>query len=1150
MKLNHLSLRLAWHSDGWNGKICQDPTNNTYCTAPCSHPNNIAEKAHVKYTDEPQYAGHECGPLFHNQGYIPPCSYSVNVFGEKVTRAQFHKTWPNPSEWDMPPYTACAFPEVQLQGAGIADDTEAQSAWVKEEFLKFIKEDKSLVVYYCNHSNPLSTIDANYLIVGISRIKSIGNLMYHPNGRLVWQIPITSDYPEQGFRIPYENYLDRPEILEQIAFYPPSTKGYQGESLQHLSNEGLLSLVSRALEIVEVLINIGDNSHNWNHINDWLTNLIPELWQNRGRYPGFPELLSYLNFGTATRYFYDQTNLDNEEAAYQHIKALIREDALNPNFQAPDHELNGAINLVEEWPIDFIDILARITISKEQIKQILNPNQCNGLIGITPDDIVENPYLLCEKFTGTSEEDRISFTDIDNGMLPDPAWGLPVLTTHNNEKRFRALNVKYLQENTPHTFASASSTLDKINRFTAALPHWQNHIWNLGDYAHFIAHLEDRLILHHHGDLYLYLKEVYEDERCIEDNINLMLHRAPIIGPHPTIAEWFHMLYDPGAPLAGFKGYHLAITNMVNHCSTLFDKPISILSGSAGTGKTTAVKAIVGALVAAGNTFKILAPTGKAAQRVRDIIPGHHHNISTIHSLLTQNGWMCNGDDFKLKRSGGNLFEVHTLIIDEASMVDQELFATLFRAIDFKALQRLIFVGDPNQLPPIGLGKVFADLIKHLPMGNVIKLSDNLRQMGNLIVEAGNDILEIADIYINPSDLTVPEYYQAKERHTCTLNRIRTNNLEPDCFLSYWTTHNLHTIMRIHVFELPGVNLNGENIAMQLVGVFNQNWTDKKLDKFQVISPYRSGESGVEGLNTFLQRLFNSPRVNAGNFVRNGNGICHFDKVIQTKNKNIAGHQIYNGELGYTWRPAPFTHNALRVRFYNPDRLHTLPWPPAQPLHKIIEHLELAYAITIHKSQGSDFDIVFFILPKYRTSLLSTELVYTGLTRAKKKLYLFLEEDLSMLIQLRRKESRKLSKINNSLMAFDPMPDNWINRKLIPITGAWDISTSWNDTCLVDAVTAPYLVNNPLDGEIANLLLGKGVEFYYERPLFAKDGSFKIPSFTLKANGVEYYLDYKVAEPCVQGNLPIDWHTRHFPNNWKTFTNIRDVENLLMNLGI
>jgi ATP-dependent exoDNAse (exonuclease V) alpha subunit len=210
-------------------------------------------------------------------------------------------------------------------------------------------------------------------------------------------------------------------------------------------------------------------------------------------------------------------------------------------------------------------------------------------------------------------------------------------------------------------------------------------------------------------------------------------------------------LYDSESPVAVKMQdeYRKAIKGQIEVCQKILNKPICVICGEAGTGKTTVIKAIISAIErtnGSGTSFKLLAPTGKATDRIREKTG---KNASTIHSFLANNGWL--NDNFTFKRIGAKVEEGYrTYIIDESSMLNLEIMASLFRSINWATVQRLIFVGDPNQLPPIGRGRLFADIIDWLSIqspDSIARLETNIRQMENQITGHGTGIIELGSIY-------------------------------------------------------------------------------------------------------------------------------------------------------------------------------------------------------------------------------------------------------------------------------------------------------------------------------------------------------------------------------------------------------------------
>lgn len=175
------------------------------------------------------------------------------------------------------------------------------------------------------------------------------------------------------------------------------------------------------------------------------------------------------------------------------------------------------------------------------------------------------------------------------------------------------------------------------------------------------------------------------------------------------------------------------------------------------------------------------------------------------------------------------------------------------------------------------------------------------------------------------------------------------------------------------------------------------------------------------------------------------------------------------------------------------QRHHGRKWAPEESVE---DNLELAYAISIHKAQGSEFDEVYFVVPKHKRSLLSRELFYTGLTRATRRCTLLIEEDISPLLSMRRLEQSRLIRINASLFAFQPVPEE--------LRALGD----WYEEGRIYATLADYMVRSKSEVIIANMLFGRGLSFRYEVPLYAPDGTFYLPDFSIRWQGEDWYWEH------------------------------------------
>jgi len=184
-------------------------------------------------------------------------------------------------------------------------------------------------------------------------------------------------------------------------------------------------------------------------------------------------------------------------------------------------------------------------------------------------------------------------------------------------------------------------------------------------------------------------------------------------------------------------------------------------------------------------------------------------------------------------------------------------------------------------------------------------------------------------------------------------------------------------------------------------------------------------------------------------------------------------------------------------------------------------NLELAYAISVHKAQGSDFERIYVIVPKSNQALLSKELFYTSLTRSRRHCTLLVEQDISVLVGMRRPESAKLSRINSSLFSFNPIPE-----ELLQLRG-------WFEEGRIHRTLADTMVRSKSEVIISNMLHEREIPFQYEVPLYASDGSFFLPDFTITWRGEKYYWEHvgmlHRADYRAHWKTKKTWYGRYFP---------------------
>lgn len=372
-----------------------------------------------------------------------------------------------------------------------------------------------------------------------------------------------------------------------------------------------------------------------------------------------------------------------------------------------------------------------------------------------------------------------------------------------------------------------------------------------------------------------------------------------------------------------------------------------VLTGGPGTGKTTTIRAMISYFVGEGYDIFLAAPTGRAAKRMSETTG---YEAKTIHRMLEVNGAMSEAEE-SAKQIGGmfernekNPLEADVIIIDEMSMVDITLLYALLKAVG--AGTRLILVGDVNQLPSVGPGNVLRDIIASgcFP---VVTLQKIFRQASQ------------SDIVVNAHKINDGEH-------------IALDNKSKDFFLL--KRYDADVII---------------NVMLQLVKQKMPRYVDATSYDIQVLTPTRKGLLGVERLNTILQQYLNPPAKQKKEHQVGDRIFREGDKVMQIRNNyqleweirsryGLAidkGLGVFNGDVGIIQEINDYSSTVSVL--YDENRLVQYPF-------KGLDELELAYAITIHKSQGSEYPAVVMPLLPGPRMLMNRNLLYTAVTRARK----------------------------------------------------------------------------------------------------------------------------------------------------------------------
>ena len=456
------------------------------------------------------------------------------------------------------------------------------------------------------------------------------------------------------------------------------------------------------------------------------------------------------------------------------------------------------------------------------------------------------------------------------------------------------------------------------------------------------------------GREFLFLPYIYKAEKNAAEHIKQLLKFPPAGRPAPE-KEVDRLEKQTGIKYG--KRQREAIITAV-------EKGMLILTGGPGTGKTTTLNGILRFFEEDGLKVALAAPTGRAAKRMSEVTG---RNAKTIHRLLEVE-WDKN-DRPQFSRNARNPLEANAVILDELSMVDITLFSSFLEALPIGC--RLIMVGDSDQLPPVGAGNVLHDLISsgEIP---VVELKEVFRQaMESLIVENAHRIVKGDAPILNVSD---KDFFFIQ-------------NESP--FLAAKTVTDLCTA------RLP------------------KAYGYSPLDNIQVICPSRMGDSGTYNLNRMLQSALNPQDTAKAEITVAGTVFREGDKVMQTRNNyNIEwtssdseGTGIFNGDIGML-RKIDMRTRTVDIMF--DDRKAVFPF-------ESLQELELAYAVTVHKSQGNEFDVVVMPVAGVPPRLAYRNLLYTGVTRAKKMLVLVGSKRQVCAMAANDKKARRYSALEHFL---------------------------------------------------------------------------------------------------------------------------------------
>lgn len=1025
---------------------------------------------------------------------------------------------------------------------------------------------ESLCFFYAKQVPFVEDTGARRILIGVGRVTHIAPCVEYCyttkdlKGKLrsvLWEIMIQHSIRpnfKDGFLLPYHAAMEKaaadPDFdPTQIAAFSPEDRLLEfSHASQHVTHDGAIaSLLACADALRKAKSSLPGP---WGSCLEWLDHRVGELWKARGPCPGLGATLSAfgLELGTFIARAVAEKAGENADPW-----PLVDKAFADPRKCLPAHIAEGiGKTMCEKWaklPAErrsLLKLLSRFEISREQATVLyVPPERTKAGIEIADKEILANPYLLYELTQQTA--DPISVWTVDRGVFPDdvirkkhPLPEPSALDAGTDARRVRALSFKVLED-----AASNGSTLMSQDHAVLAIRQLplqpscevDADLINVAK-GHFGSSIVNVAMADNSPALQLgRLAEMGETIRTA------IVKRLK--GKRLTVnADWRHQLdehleskgaiplkdLDPAARELEEK----ARAEKTAALKELAESRLSALVGPAGTGKTTMLSVLCAHPEIAQGGVLLLAPTGKARVRMEQSTVELNLKGFTIAQFLSPHRYNVATGSYRLSNKPAEV-GARTVIIDESSMLTEEMLGALIQAL--RGVHRLILIGDFRQLPPIGSGRPFVDIVRHLvPEGIAERFPRVAPGYAELTIHRrqGQSGEEREDLQLAEWFSGSPIAPGEDDVFDKVVNAGQSKHIR---FVQWDAAEEMREmLLDVLVAELglagrgdiAGFDgmLGGEPWNnMRFFNPWNSRFPDKlgaaqTAEGWQILAPVRTGPYGVPDLNRLIHKQFRQEMMDLSRKERNRRypkpmgpeEIVYGDKVINLTNTDpslpwFRHRKVYpikkepyiaNGEIGVA--VGYFMRNGasdfrwkLEVEFasqcgFKYDFTSRDFGEEGNPV------LELAYALTVHKSQGSEFGTVFLILPN-PCRLLSRELLYTALTRQKNRVVILHQGprgDLRRFASDQRSETAR--RLTNLFVAPTPVSvdGRFYEERLIHRTskGEWVRSKS-------EVIIADHLYRHGIEPPI------------YERPLILGNVT-KYPDFTIEdaESGMNYYWEH------------------------------------------
>lgn len=825
-----------------------------------------------------------------------------------------------------------------------------------------------------------------------------------------------------------------------------------------------------------------------------------------GIFPGLGSTLAAfgVNYGFDIAHYINtsQNNLIDELKLYFSGDKEIGDDKLDNSLAEKEDEFNGLLR--DENKVRYFELLCRLNLSIKQATYVWKKFKDNSV------EIIENPYRLYELTRKENQEDKITISQIDNAMFVNtlvenvyPLNKPTKMRTEGDKRRFRAMVTFVLDQakNQGHTLLSYNKILEEINK----LPLDQKTEFEIEKIEGLIEFLYEGELHIDRDSSYIKLKEYQDYKRLIVDIVNSRVETSL-----PCKQNWRKIIDGQFKELQqnNEKNDDLARKEKADALSTLEKSMISVLLGKAGTGKTSALGIFASSEDIRSGGVLALTPTGKARVQLENAFKNNSVEaefMTVAQFLIRSKGFSWSTMEYKMPIKPSSSI-AKTVIIDESSMLTEEMFAGILKLVDAHA-ERIIFIGDSNQLPPIGAGRPFVDLINYL--------GDNYpKKVATLKIEmrqgSGGDDLLFGQIFSNSDTVDKEVIYRIQNNQTDgRLKYVRYSDLEE-----------LQKLISEELIEITDMIDDDDNDGFNkslgaIVDKYTKYPTSKHIEDWQILSPTKFIGAGSYYLNNQLHLKYRQNIVEEWNKYpwtrynpQSVQNIVYGDKVISNINGkkeywdgSIGEEYIANGEIGIMVDyPSHYGKNDKNTSWYK-FRFSSFEG-------KVFSYtkadfggdnsdskLELAYALTVHKSQGSSFGKTIVVI-NGKSSFITKELLYTAFSRQKEKLIILSDLSIQELVKYANDWYSDTKQRYTDLFEPPNIIDIEVGKQ-----------KRFFEEKLIHKTIRGEMVRSKSEVIVANILDKMKIEYFYEEVLNV-NGKNYIPDFTLHYKGKTAYLEH------------------------------------------